>query len=54
MVADGTCQYHFALSAFTRTERMELCLKIAALGGVYNENTVSYLLKLSSLYILHF
>ena len=47
MVTNESCDRQFALTGFTRIERMELRMKIALLDGVCNENDVSGLFKVA-------
>ena len=47
MVSHESCHRQFALTGFTRIERMDLRMKIALLDGVCNENDVSGLFKVA-------
>ena len=48
MVSHESCHRQFALTGFTRMERMDLRMKIALLDGVCNENDVSGLFKVAT------
>ena len=50
MVSHESCHRQFALTGFTRIERMDLRMKIALLDGVCNENDVSGLFKVAAFF----